>query len=91
MQTNLTAVTALTCSLLLPLIPGPTQAASAPDLKNAVSASIHGGVTLVHAGGGGGGGGGHGVAGWGGGGHPGAMALFISLTLAGEARWWRRS
>jgi hypothetical protein len=70
MKTSIAALTALAGSLLLaPLMMGPTQAQSAPDLKNAVSAIHNGAVTLVR-----GGGGGHGGGGWGGGGHPGAMA-----------------
>jgi hypothetical protein len=70
MKTSIAALTALAGSLLLaPLMMGPTQAQSAPDLKNAVSAIHNGAVTLVR-----GGGDGHGGGGWGGGGHPGAMA-----------------
>jgi hypothetical protein len=66
MRTGIAAVTALAGSLLLaPLMLGPSQAGSAPDLKNAVSAIHDGAVTLVH--GGGGGGGGHGGGGFGGG------------------------
>jgi hypothetical protein len=90
MRTTIAAVTALAGSLLLaPLMLGPTQAGSAPDLKNAVSAIHDSALILVgHGGGGGGGGGGgrggggglaaggggRGGGGWGGGGHPGAMA-----------------
>ena len=41
MRTTIAAVTALAGSLLLaPLMLGPTQAGSAPDLKNAVSAPL---------------------------------------------------
>ena len=75
MQTSLAAVTALAGSLLLaPLMLGPTQAGSAPDLKNAVSAIHDSAIVLVHGGGGGGGGhggGGGGYAGGGGGGYGG--------------------
>jgi hypothetical protein len=68
MQTSLAAVTALAGSLLLaPLVLGPTQAGSVPDLKNAMSAIHAGPITRV----GGGGGGGHGGGGHGGGGHGG--------------------
>jgi hypothetical protein len=80
MQTSLAAVTALAGSLLLaPLILGPTQAASAPDLKNAVSSIHDSAIVLVRGGGGGGhggggGGGGHG-GGWGGGGGGGHAAF----------------
>ena len=72
MQTSIAAVTALAGSLLLaPLMLGPTQAGSAPDLKNAVSSIHDSAIVLVHGGGGGGRVGG----GWGGsGGHPSAMA-----------------
>ena len=71
MRRIITAVTALAGSLLLaPLMLGPIQAGSAPDLKSALSASHDGVITLVRGGGGHGGGGGWG----GGGGHPGAMA-----------------
>lgn len=76
MRTTIAAATALAGSLLLaPLMLGPTQAGAAPDLKNAVSARIHGStITLVHGGGGGGGGGGgHGGGGGGGGGGWGGM------------------
>jgi hypothetical protein len=76
MRTTIAAVTALAGSLLLaPLMLGPTQAGGAPDLKNALSATHPGAVTLVRGGGGGGGGhgggfamgGGHmGGGGWGG-------------------------
>jgi hypothetical protein len=67
MRTTVVAVTALAGSLLLaPLMLGPTQAGSAPDLNSALSASHDGVITLVRGGGGGGVGGG--------GGHPGAMA-----------------
>jgi hypothetical protein len=63
MRTTIAAVTALAGSLLLaPLMLGPTQAGSAPDLKNAVSAIHDSALILVGHGGGGGGG------------HPGAMA-----------------
>jgi hypothetical protein len=77
MRTTIAAVTALAGSLLLaPLMLGPTQAGSAPDLKNAVSAIHDSALILVGhgGGGGGGGGGGRGGGGWGGGGHPSAMA-----------------
>ena len=48
MQTSLAAVTALAGSLLLaPLMLGPTQAGSAPDLKNAVSAIHDSAIVLV--------------------------------------------
>ena len=58
MRTSLAAVTALAGSMLLaPLMMGPTQAQSAPDLKNAVTKISP--VTLVGHGGGGGFGGGH--------------------------------
>jgi hypothetical protein len=68
MRTGIAAVTALAGSLLLaPLMLGPSQAGSAPDFKNAMSAIHDGGLTLVRGGGGGGGfGGGHG-GGFGGG------------------------
>jgi hypothetical protein len=63
MRTSIGAVTALAGSLLLaPLMWGPSQAASAPDLKSAMSAIHDGAITLVR----GGGGGGHGGGGWGG-------------------------
>src|SRR6478736_493431 len=59
MRTSLAAVTALAGSMLLaPLMMGPTQAQSAPDLKNAVTKISP--VTLVGHGGGGGFGGGMG-------------------------------
>jgi hypothetical protein len=77
MRTTIAAVTALAGSLLLaPLMLGPTQAGSAPDLKNTVSAIHDSALVFVgHGGGGGGGGHGGGGGGWGGGaGHPGAMA-----------------
>jgi hypothetical protein len=67
MRTSLVAVTALAGSLLLPcLMLGPTQAQSAPDLKNAVTKISP--VTLVggHMGGGGFGGGHMGGGGFGG-------------------------
>ena len=74
MRTTIAAVTALAGSLLLaqPML-GPTQAGGAPDLKNALSATHDGAVTLVRGGGGGGPmggfamGGGHMGGGWGGG------------------------
>ena len=81
MRTTIAAVTALAGSLLLaPLMLGPTQAGGVTDLKNALSATHDGAVTLVRGGGGGGGGHGGGFAmgeghmrggGWGGhnGGH----------------------
>jgi hypothetical protein len=55
MRTTIAAVTALAGSLLLaqPML-GPTQAGGAPDLKNALSATHDGAVTLVRGGGGGG-------------------------------------
>jgi hypothetical protein len=63
MRTTIAAVTALAGSLLLaPLMLGPTQAGGAPDLKNALSATHPGAVTLVRGGGGGGGGHGGGFA-----------------------------
>jgi hypothetical protein len=66
MQTSLAAVTAFAGSLLLaPLMLGPVQAGSAPDLKNAISATHAGTVILVRRGGGDGGG--HGGAMMGGG------------------------
>jgi hypothetical protein len=53
MRTTIAAVTALAGSLLLaPLMLGPTQAGGAPDLKNALSATHPGAVTLVRHGGG---------------------------------------
>ena len=53
MRKRITAATALAGSLLLaPLMLGPTQAGSAPDLKNAVSAIHDSAVTLVRGGGG---------------------------------------
>jgi len=56
MRTGIAAVTALAGSLLLaPLMLGPSQAGSAPDFKNAMSAIHDGGLTLVRGGGGGGG------------------------------------
>jgi hypothetical protein len=69
MRTSIAAVTALAGSLLLaPLMLGTSQAGSAPDFKNAMSAIHDGGLTLVRGGGGGGGfGGGHGGGGFGGG------------------------
>ena len=64
MRTGIAAVTALAGSLLLaPLMLGPSQAGSAPDFKNAMSAIHDGGLTLVRGGGGGGFGGGHGMGG----------------------------
>jgi len=65
MRTGIAAVTALAGSLLLaPLMLGPSQAGSAPDFKNAMSAIHDGGLTLVRGGGGGGGfGGGQGMGG----------------------------
>jgi hypothetical protein len=69
MRTTIVAVTALAGSLLLaPLMMGPTQAQSAPDLKNAVSSIHDGAIILARGGGGGGGGGGGHGGGWGGGG-----------------------
>ena len=63
MRTTIAAVTAIAGSLLLaPLMLGPTQAGGAPDLKNALSATHPGAVTLVRGGGGGGGGHGGGFA-----------------------------
>jgi hypothetical protein len=60
MQTSLAAVTALAGSLLFaPLMLGPAQAGSAPDLKNAVNALRDSNITLVGHGGGGGHGGGN--------------------------------
>jgi hypothetical protein len=78
MRTSLAAVTALAGSMLLaPLMMGPTQAQSAPDLKNAVTKISP--VTLVggHMGGGGfGGGGGH-MGGGGFGGHMGGFSTHM--------------
>jgi hypothetical protein len=59
MRTSMTAVTALAGGLFLaPFMLGPSQAESAPDLKNAIGATYHGPITLVRSGGGSGGGGG---------------------------------
>jgi hypothetical protein len=61
MRTSIAAATALAGSLLVaPLMLGPAQAGSAPDLKNAVSAIHDDAITLVRGGGGGGGHGGGG-------------------------------
>ena len=72
MRMTIAAVTALAGSLLLaPTMLGPAKAAGAPDLKNALSATHDGAVTLVRGGGGPMGGfamgGGHMGGGWGGG------------------------
>ena len=74
MRMTIAAVTALAGSLLLaPTMLGPAKAAGAPDLKNALSTTHDGAVTLVRDGGGGGPmggfamGGGHMGGGWGGG------------------------
>jgi hypothetical protein len=92
MRKSMTAVTALAGGLLLaPLMLGPTQAGSAPDLKNAVT-GIHGSeVTLVgHGGGGrGGGGGGRGDGGGrggGGGGHVGNFGGNHAAFSGGSGR-----
>ena len=71
MQTTKTAIVTLAGGLLLaPLMLGPSQAGSLPDLKSAVNASHDGIVSLVRGGGGGGhvggGWGGHMGGGWGG-------------------------
>jgi len=90
MRTGIAAVTALAGSLLLaPLMLGPSQAGSAPDFKNAMSAIHDGGLTLVRGGGGGGGfGGGHG-GGFGGdhgmGGRAFASHGFDWLTIKNQA------
>ena len=90
MRTGIAAVTALAGSLLLaPLMLGPSQAGSAPDFKNAMSAIHDGGLTLVRGGGGGGGfGGGHG-GGFGGGHGMGGRAFashgFDWLTIKNQA------
>ena len=90
MRTGIAAVTALAGSLLLaPLMLGPSQAGSAPDFKNAMSAIHDGGLTLVRGGGGGGGfGGGHG-GGFGGGRGMGGRAFashgFDWLTIKNQA------
>ena len=89
MRKRITAATALAGSLLLaPLMLGPTQAGSAPDLKNAVSAIHDSAVTLVRGGGGGhggggfsGGGGGH----MGGGGFGGGRAAFSGHMGGGRS------
>jgi hypothetical protein len=58
MKMTLAAVTALTGGLFLaPFMLGPSQAGSAPDLKNSIGATHDGAITLVRSGGGGGGGG----------------------------------
>ena len=81
MRTGITAVTALAGSLLLaPLMLGSSQAGSAPDLKNAVSAIHDGALTLVH---GGGGGGGHGGGGGFAGGHGGGGRGFAGVRGGG--------
>ncbi len=93
MRAKLLTGTALAGSLLLaPLMLGPTQAGSAPDLKNTVGSIHDSAIVLVHGGGGGGGGGGgHGGGGGGaafsggdggGGGHGGGWAG------AAEAMQW---
>jgi hypothetical protein len=82
MRTTIAAVTALAGSLLLaPLMLGPTQAGGAPDLKNALSATHPGAVTLVRGGGGGGGGHGGGFAM--GGGHMGGGHEFVGRGFGG--------
>jgi hypothetical protein len=82
MRTTIAAVTALAGSLLLaPLMWGPTQAGSAPDLKNAVSAIHDNPLILVGHGGGGGWGGG------GGGGRGGGAGLAAGGGGRGGGGW----
>jgi len=77
MRTGIAAVTALAGSLLLaPLMLGPSQAGSAPDFKNAMSAIHDGGLTLVRGGGGGFGGA-----------TAAALAGATAAALAGATEW----
>jgi hypothetical protein len=87
MRTSVAAVTAFAGSLLLaPLMLGLAQAASAPDLKDAVIVTHDGDVMLVHGGGGGGGGGGGHGGGGGGftGGHGGGGDGFAGGHVGGR-------
>ena len=91
MRAKLLTGTALAGSLLLaPLMLGPTQAGSAPDLKNTVGSIHDSAIVLVHGGGGGGGGGGGHGGGGGGAAFSGAMAVAVATAAAGaaEAMQW---
>jgi hypothetical protein len=92
MKTTLAAVTALAGSLLLaPFMLGPTQAGSAPDLKNGVGTTHAGAVTLIRGGGGGGGhGGGHMSVGGSAGGRAGTQASASRRYVGAQASTGRR-